>query len=104
MTTVVDAGSAGAATFDGIARQLGDLRLVEGLALVNLSRIGLVGEFDELAHPSLIDVDAAAAAVAAHRDVVVGVKARLNADTVGAQGALRARRRDRTRVSGSGCR
>ena len=88
VTTVVDAGSAGAATFDGIASQLGDLRLVEGLALVNLSRIGLVGEFDELAHPSLIDVDAAAAAVAAHRDVVVGVKARLNADTVGAQGAL----------------
>ena len=57
MTTVVDAGSAGAATFDGIARQLGDLRLVEGLALVNLSRIGRVGEFDELAHPSLIDVE-----------------------------------------------
>lgn len=83
VTTAVDAGSAGASTFSALARQLDALRHVEGLALVNLSRIGLVGEFDELAHLELIDVDAAAATVAAHPAVAVGVKARLNADTVG---------------------
>ncbi|MBI5089666.1 MAG: amidohydrolase/deacetylase family metallohydrolase, partial [Actinobacteria bacterium] len=63
VTTVVDAGSAGASTFAGFAAQLRALRSVTGRALVNLSRIGLIGEFDELAHPELIDVDAAAATV-----------------------------------------
>lgn len=87
VTTVVDAGSTGASTFGGFVEQLRALRHVEGLALVNLSRIGLVGEFDELAHPALIDVDAAAATVAAHPGLAVGVKARLNGDTVGGFGA-----------------
>jgi len=87
VTTVVDAGSAGASTLAGFVEQLRALRHVEGLALVNLSRIGLVGEFDELAHRSLLDVDGAAAAVAAHPGLAVGVKARLNADTVGGLGA-----------------
>src|SRR5262245_44493561 len=86
VTTAVDAGSAGAATFAGFRRfiiEASDTRL---FALVNISRIGMVsgaeldppvGELEDLRH---LSVPAAIRCVESNRDVILGIKIRLSAN------------------------
>lgn len=82
-TTVVDAGSAGAATFRAFRRVI-DASAIRILAWLNLSTIGLadprVGELIALPHA---DVDAAIEAITANRRYIVGIKARLSSYAVG---------------------
>jgi dihydroorotase len=82
VTGWIDAGSAGA---DGIAAPVAVARgaVQPGRVLVNIGRRGVVADGDTL-DLARADVAAARAAIAAHRDFVVGVKARLSREVAGA--------------------
>src|SRR6266542_2542384 len=77
-TTVVDAGSSGAATFDAFRRFLIDTAATRSFARLNISaqgmRVDYVGELEDLRWAS---VDKALACVEQHREVIVGMKVRL---------------------------
>jgi dihydroorotase len=86
VTTAVDAGSAGAATFAGFRRYVIEASATRLLALLNISRIGLVtgaeldpplGELEDLRH---LNVPAAVRCIEANRDVILGIKIRLSAN------------------------
>jgi dihydroorotase len=78
-TTVVDAGSAGADTFDGFRTYVIEASATRILAHVNISSMGMisreVGELDDIKWAS---VPKALATIEKHRDVVLGVKVRLS--------------------------
>ena len=81
VTSMIDAGSAGAdniAEFIPLAKNAPNRVRI----LINLGRTGLGGRGELL---DFVNADAAAArrAIEAHRDVVVGIKARLSANVVG---------------------
>lgn len=94
VTSLIDAGSYGANQIDegaAVAKAAPNrVRL-----LMNLSKIGLTGT--ELMDIADADVDAARKAIERHRDVVVGVKARLSETVVG-KNDLEAVRRARAAV------
>ncbi len=81
VTSFVDAGSAGADAIDDVARiaaaARGRMRI-----LLNIARPGVLGD-GELLDIDHADVDAARAAIARHRDVIVGIKARLSRTVAG---------------------
>jgi dihydroorotase len=82
VTSWVDAGSSGADNIDqmaALARSAPNL----GRLLVNISRTGLAPPGGELRDLNNANVDLARGAIARHRDVVVGVKARLSANVAG---------------------
>jgi dihydroorotase len=78
VTTVVDAGSAGATTFPGFRKYVVERSTTRIYALLNISTIGLVSgnEFADLAH---VNPQSAARVIAENRDVIVGIKARMTA-------------------------
>ena len=87
VTTAIDAGSAGADTFERTALPVIAASKTRIRALLHISRIGMTspplmkegqpnGELADLANA---DVDAAVAMGKRHRDVIVGVKVRLTA-------------------------
>jgi len=81
VTSLVDAGSRGADQIDSVvafAKQAPNRVRV----LINLSRAGVIDEGD-LMDFSLADVALAREAILRHRDVVIGVKARLSRNVVG---------------------
>lgn len=86
VTTVVDAGSAGAHTFDGLAPLLRGGR-VRAKAFLNIATGGLASPFGELLSPVAADVEAAVRVAKANRDLIVGFKIRASPNTVGAQAA-----------------
>jgi dihydroorotase len=92
VTTWVDAGSAGAYSFHGFRRFIADVSQVRVLAFLNVSGIGLVGPTYELSILEHCDVELAAEVIDANRDVLVGVKARVDADTTRGQGTEPLRR------------
>ena len=86
VTTAVDAGSAGAATWDGFRRYVIEVSATRLFALLNISSVGMVtgvetdpavGELEDLRHCS---VSAALETVEANRDVILGIKIRLSAN------------------------
>ena len=77
VTGWVDAGSAGADNIDQIATVARTGPQV-GRALVNIARTGVVSPAGELHDMNVANVSLAQGAIARHRDVVVGVKARLS--------------------------
>ena len=84
--TWLDAGSAGAYTFAGLrdfVMRPSGLRLY---ALLNISAIGLVGITGELANLDYCDTALCERIVNLNRDVIVGVKARIDRNTVAANG------------------
>lgn len=81
VTGFVDAGSAGADNIDDIAANLRAAPQI-GRALINIARTGLAGGA-ELLNLAGASVSLAQGAIARHRDVVVGVKARLSANVAG---------------------
>ncbi|WP_219470019.1 hypothetical protein [Nonomuraea rhizosphaerae] len=80
---VADAGSAGQATIDGLARYVAPAAGTTVRAWLNIGSHGLV-HLRETADPAFIDVDAALAAIERHRDLVCGVKVRSSGAIVGA--------------------
>ncbi|MGN9906586.1 amidohydrolase/deacetylase family metallohydrolase [Phytohabitans sp. LJ34] len=85
VTTWVDAGSAGAWGIDALRTAVSSYR-VRVPALLNISGLGLTGRTGESTDLAHVDVDAARDAVARHPDFVVGVKVRIDRETVGANG------------------
>ena len=87
VTTVCDAGSAGADTFDGLRRYVIDVSETRVLAFLNIAAIGMVSpldnELEDLRHAS---PERAIGVVERHRDVIQGIKARLSRPNVGQNG------------------
>jgi dihydroorotase len=81
VTGWVDAGSAGADNFDELATIVRAAPQI-GRALVNIARTGILPG-GELMDINKIDVSLARGTIARHRDIVVGVKARLSANVAG---------------------
>jgi dihydroorotase len=84
VTTVLDAGSAGAQTFPAFKRYVIDVSDTRVFALLNISTIGMVmgaetdpaiGELEELAY---CKVQAALDCIEANRDSILGIKIRLS--------------------------
>ena len=95
VTSLVDAGSQGADKIDEIVA-IAKAAPNRVRILLNLSKAGL-GSGTELMDIANADVDAARKAIERHRDVIVGVKARLS-DTVVGKNDLEAVRRARAAV------
>ncbi|MCA1583613.1 MAG: amidohydrolase/deacetylase family metallohydrolase [Acidobacteria bacterium] len=76
VTTVVDAGSAGATTFQGFRKYIIAPSRTRIYAALNISTVGLT-MLNELEDLSLVDPKAAVAVVTAHRDSIVAIKVRL---------------------------
>jgi dihydroorotase len=85
VTTWVDAGSAGAYTLDSLRAAARTFR-VRVAALLNISAVGLTAPHGESRELANCDVDLAVDTIAANRDLVSGVKARMDAKTVGEHG------------------
>ena len=84
VTTVLDAGSAGALTFPGFRKFVIDVSRTRLYALLNISALGLVsgsetvpplGELEDLRY---VDVGTAVKMIEKHRDRILGVKVRLS--------------------------
>ncbi|MDP9372399.1 MAG: amidohydrolase/deacetylase family metallohydrolase, partial [Chloroflexota bacterium] len=81
VTTWLDVGSAGAYSFPGFRRYVAEPSRTRVYALLNLSAIGLVAPTYEFANLDYCDVDLAAGIVEANRDLILGIKARIDRNT-----------------------
>src|SRR5581483_1063174 len=81
-TTMVDCGSAGAATFAGYRRFIVEPARCRLLAFVNISLIGLAA-MPECGYGRFVDSNAALRCIEEHRDLVVGVKVRASRNAFG---------------------
>jgi dihydroorotase len=91
VTTWVDAGSAGAYTLDGLRRVVAGTQL-RVPALLNISAVGLAGRTGEGRDLDACDTALAIDTVQANRDLIRGIKVRIDRDTVGANGVEPLRR------------
>ena len=81
VTTVLDVGSSGADTFNGLKQYVIDQSRTRVLALLNLSAIGMISErAGELVNLSYADVDYAVKTILENKDVIVGLKVRMEKD------------------------
>lgn len=78
VTTLVDAGSTGANTFQGFRKYVIDSASTRIYALLNISTIGLVVTNEIYLDPRMIDARAAIRTIGANRDRIVGIKVRVN--------------------------
>ena len=94
VTTVVDAGSAGHSLIPVFARHIAEPARSRVLAFVNLSTLGIVvgPRYPGLGDPRLIDEDGIAAAIEAHRELIVGIKIMATGTSLGAEGLTPLRR------------
>jgi dihydroorotase len=92
VTTWVDAGSSGAYTVGSLRRVVEAARDVTIRALLNISAVGLAAETGEALRDEWCDASLCARAVAANRDIVVGVKVRLDRHSAGPNWPLALRR------------
>ena len=87
VTTVLDAGSAGADTFAGFRRYVMDVSATRIYALLNISRLGMislgVGELEDIRYAN---VERAIEVIERNRDVIQGVKVRMAKFVVGKNG------------------
>ncbi|RUS15151.1 amidohydrolase [Endogone sp. FLAS-F59071] len=95
VTTWVDAGSAGAYTFAGFRRSIIETSQTRVLAFLHISGIGLAGPTYESHNLDLLNVGHALAVIAANRDIICGIKIRLDSTAVQRSTALEAMRRAR---------
>ena len=91
VTTWVDAGSAGAYTLAGLHRVVAATQ-VRVPALLNISAVGLAGRTGESRDLQACDTALAIDTVQAHRDLVRGIKVRIDRETVGDNGVAPLRR------------
>ena len=86
-TTVVDAGSSGADTFEGFRRYIVDVSNTRIFAFLNISSMGMisprVGELEDI---RFANVERAIETIERNRDVIQGVKVRLSKSIVGENG------------------
>ena len=85
VTTWVDAGSAGAYTLDGL-RRVAATAQVRIPALLNISAIGLAGRTGESRDLDHCDVPLAVDTIQQNRDLIRGIKVRIDRETVGDNG------------------
>lgn len=85
-TTWVDAGSAGAFSLEVFRRACVETAPVQIKAFLNIATIGLVAETGELRRAELCDGPLCAETVRRNRDLVIGIKCRVDANTVGERG------------------
>ena len=78
VTTWIDVGSAGAYSFPGFRRHVIEHSRARIYALLNLSSIGLIAPTWEFANIDYCDADLAAKIVDANRDIILGIKARID--------------------------
>lgn len=88
VTTWLDVGSSGGYTFPGFREYVAQPSRSRIYALLNLSSIGLVAPTWELANPDYLDVDLATGIVERNRDLVLGIKARIDSRTTRGTGIL----------------
>jgi len=81
VTTWLDVGSSGAYNFPGFRRYVKEGNRARVFALLNVSGIGLTAPTYELANLDYCDVDLGARMIEANRDVILGVKARIDKNT-----------------------
>ncbi len=81
VTTWLDAGTVGSYSFPGFRRYVIEQSTARVLALLNVSSIGLIAPTYELTNLDHCDLGLARRIVDANRDVIVGVKARIDANT-----------------------
>jgi dihydroorotase len=81
VTTWLDAGSAGAYSFAGFRRYAVDASRARLFAFLNIATIGLIARTYELSNLDYCDVGLGTAIVEANRDVILGIKARIDRDT-----------------------
>lgn len=81
VTTWLDVGSAGAYSFPGFREYIVNRNRAHVYALLNVSSIGLVAPSWELSNPDYLDLDLAAEMVERNRDVILGIKARIDCNT-----------------------
>ncbi|MFQ3681635.1 amidohydrolase/deacetylase family metallohydrolase [Roseiflexus sp.] len=81
VTTWVDAGSAGAYSFPGFREFICTASRVRMFGFLNLSAIGLIAPTWEFANLDYCDVDLAIRTVEENRDIIVGIKARIDHNT-----------------------
>ncbi|MGH2558493.1 MAG: amidohydrolase/deacetylase family metallohydrolase [Thermomicrobiales bacterium] len=81
VTTWLDVGSSGAYSFPGFRRYVAEPSRSKVYALLNLSAIGLIAPSWELANLDYCNVELAETIVEQNRDVILGIKARIDAST-----------------------
>jgi dihydroorotase len=94
VTTWLDVGTAGGYSWPGFREFIIERSKSRVFALLNLSSIGLIAPSWELANPDYWDVDLAELVINDNRDLIVGVKARIDNNTtrgVGIAPLVRAR-------------
>jgi dihydroorotase len=78
VTTAVDAGSSGAQTFPGFRKYIVEKSRTRVLAFLNLSVLGMITKrAGELENISYADTEAAIRTIESNRDVIVGIKVRM---------------------------
>ncbi len=84
VTTVLDAGSAGALTFSGFRRLVIENARTDVYALLNIASQGMISpDVGELENIRYIDVDRAVRTCTENEDTVLGIKVRLSPNVVG---------------------
>lgn len=94
VTTWIDVGSAGGYSFPGFREYIARRSSVRVYCFLHLSSIGLVAPTWELSNPDYWDVDLAAKTVEQNRDIILGIKIRMDSRTtrgVGIEPMKRAR-------------
>lgn len=81
VTTWLDVGSSGAYSFPGFREFIAQPSKSRVFALLNLSSIGLIAPTWEFNNPDYCDVDLAEKIVEANRDIILGIKARIDRNT-----------------------
>ncbi|MGC4193269.1 MAG: amidohydrolase/deacetylase family metallohydrolase [Thermomicrobiales bacterium] len=81
VTTWLDVGSAGGYSFPGFREWIVGGSTAKVYALLNVSSIGLIAPTWELTNPDYWDVDLAAQVVEENRDIILGIKARIDRNT-----------------------
>lgn len=81
VTTWLDAGTAGGYSFPGFRRNVIGTSEARVFAFLNVSSIGLIAPTYELANLDYCDLDLAHQIVNANRDVILGIKARIDVNT-----------------------
>lgn len=89
VTTLVDCGTAGAATFEGLRRYVIAPSRCRVLAAVNISVIGLT-EMPEGGYTPFLDSNRAHQCIEENRDVAVAVKVRASRNALGDNGTMEA--------------
>ena len=83
VTTIIDAGSAGSATFPGLRQSVADRSQVRLRCFVHLSALGLIHlQVGELMHMAYADPEGCARTISANRDLAIGVKLRFSNNVV----------------------